>query len=91
MNKRAKAQFWLELWSDLICLLLANGISFVIFGVVFDKILSYPKSEWLSFTLILILSYLLTFICFHSNIDIHRRSMLNEFISVLKNGGLTYT
>ena len=91
MNKRAKAQFWMELWSDLICLLLANGISFVIFGVVFDKILSYPKLEWLSFTLILILSYLLTYICFHSNIDIHRRSMLNEFTSVLKNGVLTYT
>lgn len=91
MNKRAKAQFWMELWSDLICLLLANGISFVIFGVIFDKILSYPKSEWLSFILILVLSYLLTFVCFHSNIDIHRRSMFKELTSVIKNGVLTYT
>lgn len=90
MNKRAKAQFWLELWADLICLSLANGVAYLVFGILFHRIVYYPNLEWIRFGYTLLLSFLLSYIGFHSEIDIHRRSKIKEFASVFKNCLLTY-
>ncbi len=90
MGKRAKTQFWIELWSDLICLLLANSVAYLLFYFVFNKILDYPGSDWFRYGVTLVFSYLLTFTGFHSNIDIHKRSKINETISVISNTLFTY-
>ena len=39
MNNRAKIQFWLEFSTDLICLIFANLISFLVFRFVVLKFL----------------------------------------------------
>ena len=90
MNKRAKIQFWFEFSTDLICLVLANLISYLFFSNVVAKILSYPVSEWVRYYFALFVAFAVTAGGFYSRIDIHKRNRWAEFVSVVKNGVLTY-
>lgn len=90
MNKRAKAQFWMEFLTDFVCILSANLLTFILFRYVFNKIPQYPSIEWLRYLGILMLSFFVIFIGFHRNINIHKRSKLMEFTSLWENTSLTY-
>lgn len=90
MEKRAKTQFWIELWSDLVCIVCANILAYLLFYYVFDKILNYSGTEWFRFGTTLTVSSLLPFVGFHKNINVHKRSKSNEFISVVINVTFTY-
>lgn len=90
MNKRATAQFWLEFTTDISCLVLGNIFTYILFHVIFNKIQDYPFTEWVEYIVNIALSFIVVFVIFHSNIDIHKRNRLKEFSSVLKNVSLTY-
>ena len=90
MNKRATAQFWLEFTTDISCLALGNIFTYILFHVIFNKIQDYPFTEWVEYIVNIALSFIVVFVIFHSNIDIHKRNRLREFSSVLKNVSLTY-
>lgn len=90
MNKRATAQFWLEFTTDISCLALGNIFTYILFHVIFNKIQDYPFTEWVEYIVNIALSFIVVFVVFHSNIDIHKRNRLREFSSVLKNVSLTY-
>ncbi len=90
MNKRAKIQFWFEFSTDLICLVLANLISFLFFNNVFVKLVYYPINDWVSFYSLLFVAFAITAGGFYSKLDIHKRNRWAEFVSVVKNGVLTY-
>ncbi len=90
MNNRAKIQFWLEFSTDLICLIFANLISFLVFRFVVSKILDYSFTEWVRYFSALFIAFAITAGGFYSNIDIHKRNRWAEFASVLKNGAITY-
>lgn len=90
MSKRDKVQFLMEFWTDLICLLIANFSAYLLFHGIFHKILDYPITEWGHFIAVLVFSFSLVFVGFHSKIDIHQRSRGRELYSVVKNASLTY-
>ena len=90
MNKRARIQFWFEFSTDLICLALANLISFLFFKNVIIRIIDYPLSEWVRYYAALFLAFAITAGGFYSSIDIHDRNRWAEFLSVIKNGTITY-
>lgn len=90
MNKHARMQFWLELCTDFMCILLSNLASFVIFRFVIKRIIDYPADAWFGFVILFIVSFLFSFFAFHQSIDIHQRSRKKEFIALFKNITLTY-
>lgn len=90
MSKRVKAQFWIEFFTDLFCLLLANSIAYILFHGVFHKILDYPITDWGNFIAILVFSFVVVFIGFHVNINIYKRNRAYELYSIVKNSSLTY-
>ncbi|MBR3738098.1 MAG: sugar transferase [Eubacterium sp.] len=90
MNKRARIQFWFEFSTDLICLASANLISFLFFRYVIYKIVDYPAAEWVRYYAALFFAFAINAGGFYSSIDIHDRNRRAEFLSVLKNGILTY-
>ena len=90
MNKRARIQFWFEFSVDLFCLALANLISFLFFRYVIYKIIDYPFNEWIRYYSALFFAFAVTAGGFYSSIDIHDRNRWAEFLSVIKNGFLTY-
>ena len=90
MNKRAKIQFWFEFATDLICLVLANLISFLFFKNIYIRLVYYPFSEWVRFYSLLFVAFAITAGGFYSTLDIHKRNRWAEFVSVVKNGVLTY-
>ena len=90
MNSRSKIQFWMEFSTDLICLVSANLISYLFFRFAVVRIMDYPISDWVRFYSVMFISFAITAGGFYSNIDIHKRNRRVEFISVIKNGVLTY-
>ncbi len=90
MNKRGKVQFWLEFFSDLVCLTVANLISYVVFHFAIPKILDYPASEWARYFIAMLFAYIVVFAGFYSSLDIKRRDRRHEIISILRNTSLTY-
>lgn len=90
MNKRAKTQFWLEMITDFICIVLSNLISFVVFRYYIKRIVDYPNDAWLEFVILFIVSFFFIFFAFHTSIDIHKRSRIKEFGALFKNITLTY-
>lgn len=91
MNNRSKIQFWMEFSTDLTCLVLANLISFLFFRFAIIKVMDYPISDWVRYFSVMFISFAITAGGFYSNIDIHRRNRRAEFISVVRNGVLTYS
>lgn len=91
MSARSKVQFWMEFAADFVCLIIANAVSFLFFRYVIFRIVDYPVAEWIRFVSLLVISYAVTFIGFHSGLDISRRSRSAEFIAVIRNTVLTYS
>lgn len=90
MNKREHVQFWMEFFTDFICITLANLISYLLLHNVFHKIVDYSSFAWTGYYEILLLSFLIIFIGFHNNIDIEKRNRKREFSALFKNITLTY-
>lgn len=90
MEKKRRTQLWAEFLSDLLCLLVSNAASFVIFKYIYVKIYDFDILEWLQYFGLLLVSYLVTYICFHFKIDIEHRNGIREFINVAKNSCITY-
>ena len=90
MNRKGKVQFWLEFIFDLVCLVIANALSFLVFHYIYVKIGYYPPSEWLRYFLALLLAFIVVFTGFYSSIDIKQRNRKNEIISLIRNSSLTY-
>ena len=90
MNRRKRTQLGLEFGIELISVALANLLSFGLFNYIFKKIPVYPSAEWMSGSLLLLLSFLIAFFGMHSMLDVSARSRSKEFYSVLKNMTLTY-
>lgn len=90
MDKRAKTQFWSEFIVDFICLFLSNLASFVFFNLILKRISEQTTSNWISFYLMLAISFILISTVFHSSINLKKRSRMSESISLLQNATLTY-
>ena len=90
MNKRGKVQFWLEFFSDLVCLTVANLISYVVFHSIIPRIFDYSADEWARYFVAMLFSYLIVFAGFYSSLDIKRRNRKSEIVSILRNTTLTY-
>ncbi len=85
MDKRAKLQFWAEFVIDLTALLFASIISLLIFRFVIPKIGEYSYLYWMRYFGFLIFSYVIVFLGFHKNLDLHVRNRLQETFNLIKN------
>ena len=90
MNKRARTQLLLEFLVDIVCLIISNAVSFVLFSMVIKKIPFFEQEEWIRFAITLFMAYLVIFTGFHSNIDMQRRNRAKELRSNIQNTTLTY-
>ena len=90
MNRKGKVQFWLEFFSDLFCLVIANAISYVVFHFIVFKIFDYASSDWLGYFISMLLAFIIIYSGFHSNLDITRRNRKVEAMSAFRNASLTY-
>lgn len=90
MKQNSGKQFFLEFISDLLCLLLANTVSYLFFRYVYVRINYYPSEEWGEFGRLLLFSFVLVFLFFHRTLDIKQRNRLRELVAVFKNSVTTY-
>lgn len=93
MSKRRRIQKLFEFIVGVCSLAMAQIITFIIFhfGLIGSKkIANYEMSKWLEYSAILIISFLVVFICFSSPINLLKRSRPMEFASTLRNCALTY-
>lgn len=90
MSKREKTQFWMEFFTDFICLVIANLLSYLLLHNIFHKIVEYSSISWTRYFAILALSFLIVFIGYHKNIDIEERNRKKEFNALWKNTTLIY-
>lgn len=80
----------MEFFTDITCLVAANGFAYILFHNVFNKIPNFPFDEWISFISALLLSFVVTFVGLYNRINIHMRNRALELGSVLKNITITY-
>ena len=90
MSKQRRTQLWAEFISDLICLMLSHSLSFLIFKYVYIKIYDFTIWEWTQYVGLLAASYLVTYICFHFNIDFEHRGKTKELVNIFKNSTITF-
>lgn len=90
MNKKAKTQFWSEFATDFACLTISNVIAFVILFLFTNRNYNYPTNSWISFFSLLVISFLMTYLGFHANINLKIRNKLSEIVSILRNATITY-
>ena len=90
MSKQRRTQLWAEFISDLICLMFSNALSFFIFKYVYIKIYDFTIWEWAQYVGLLAASYLVTYICFHFNIDFEHRGKTKELVNIFKNSTITF-
>ena len=90
MNKRNRTQLALEFVIDILCMVLANLASFLIFTKLIFKIPAFDTMEWARYGGTLLVSYLVVFFGFHTTIDTHHRSRSQEIRALLSNATLTY-
>ncbi len=90
MNKRKRTQLIYELFTDILCLIFANIISFFLFNDVLRKIPHFEFEEWVRYFLTLLFSYLIIFFGFYSRIDMQSRNRIREVQSLLQNAVFTY-
>lgn len=90
MNKREKTQFWLELLSDFICLIVSSAVSFIVLNLILHRNYVYSTTKWLQFYVLELVSFVVIYLGFHININIRMRDRMIEFVSVLQNATLTF-
>lgn len=90
MDRRAKIQFWSEFTIDLIALLTSSIISALIFRLLIPKIGIYNTFEWIKYFSLLTLSFLIVFLGFHKNLNLHVRSKFQEILNLIKNNVPVY-
>lgn len=90
MDNRKRIQKQFEFFADLFALSLSNLICYGFFSVIIDKIPDYNSSSWISYTIIVLLSYIIIFFCFSSPINLLKRSKPMEISSAIRNCMLTY-
>ena len=93
MSKRRRIQKLFEFCVGVTSLAMAQVITFIVFhfGLTgLKKIANYEMSNWLEYSVILTVSFLVVFLCFSSPINLLKRSKPMEFASTLRNCALTY-
>ena len=90
MEKRAKTQFWIEFFLDGFAMALSFAVSFTILKVFTDRIDYFTISQWVEYYTLLLVSYVGTFLLFHTTIDIHQRNRLVVIVNILKNDCLIF-
>lgn len=94
MSKRRRIQKLFEFLVGIVSLVTAQITTYIVFhfGLIVGilKIATYGASKWIEYSVLLIISYLVIFICFASPINLLKRSRSMEFLSTLKNCALTY-
>lgn len=85
MDRRTRLQFWMEFMIDTLSLVVSNVVSFLVANFLLGKINEYPRSTWLSYWGMLILSFFIVFFGFHSTINLHKRDRIAELKSAIKN------
>lgn len=90
MSKRSRVQYLMEFVSGLAALLFANIVSYIIFTAAIPKIIEYPHSSWVNYTMTLFIVYVIVFIFFSSPLNVLMRSRPREFFSTLRNCVITY-
>lgn len=88
MEKRAKTQFWLEFFIDGLSLFLGFTVTYIMLKIFTQRLDGRPISEWIEYFILLGVSYVVTFLLFHTSIDIHQRNRLVEVVNLLKNNAL---
>ncbi|MCC8073262.1 MAG: sugar transferase [Clostridiales bacterium] len=90
MGARRRIQKTLEFYVGLISIILANTISYLIFGIIIDKIVDYSLNSWLVYIVEAFLSYFIVFTLFYVPMNLVKRSRSLEFVSTTRNSILTY-
>lgn len=90
MDKKAKIQYFAEFIIDLVALLVSSFTSVIYFRFLFPRIGDYSFKYWFEYFGLLIVSFLIVFLGFHKNLDIHVRSKFLETINLLKNDAPVY-
>ena len=90
MEKRAKTQFWLEFFIDGLSLYSGFTVAYIFLKVFTERLDERPIREWVEYFLLLSISYVVTFLLFHTSLDIHQRNRLVEIVNLLKNNVLVF-
>lgn len=93
MSNRRKIQYIFEFIVGIFSLALAQLATFIVFHFAIfgiTKIADYKLSNWIEYSAILSISFLVVFLCFSSPINLLKRSRSMEFASTLRNCALTY-
>lgn len=89
-SNRRKVQMISEFLVGIFSLIIANLISYIVFKFGFNRILDYERNEWTTYSVIVILSFILIFFCFSSPINLLKRSRPMEIASTIRNCAITY-
>ncbi len=90
MSKRRRIQIVLEFLSGLLAISFANISTYVLFGIIFNKIPEYPLMIWEFYVLVLAFAFVTTFVCFLTPLNMAKRSRSMELLSTLRNCTVTY-
>lgn len=90
MSKRRRIQIVLEFFSGLLAISFANISTYVLFGIIFNKIPEYPLMIWEFYVLVLAFAFVVTFVCFLTPLNMAKRSRPMELLSTLRNCTVTY-
>lgn len=90
MNNRNRMQKTSEFFIGLFSLAFAHLTGYLFFTYIFKKIEDYGRDTWLEYGIIVLLSYIVVFLCFYSSVNLLKRSKPMEISSALRNCVITY-
>jgi exopolysaccharide biosynthesis polyprenyl glycosylphosphotransferase len=90
MDNRNRIQRNYEFFIGLISLVLSHVASYVFFTTAVKKIEDYSSESWISYGVLVLLSYAILFFCFYSPVNLRKRSRPMEVSSTLRNCTITY-
>lgn len=92
MTNSGKLKRALELIVEIISILLANLLSYILFDSSFiSKVPDFEIEYWMGYAVIIALSLVIVFFCFPSPINITKRNRIMEIVSALRNCAITFS
>lgn len=90
-NNRKTIQKIFEFLVGIFSLVISSVFCFTVFGCILNKLMNYAQEQWSAYFILLAFSFILTFFCFSSPINLLKRNRIMEFWSTLRNCAITYS
>ena len=90
MKKWQRVQLINEYCVDGTGLISSITLSYILFGVIMNKIMIYTINDWIQYLILLFAAYSAVFLCFSYSINLEKRGRMMEILSVFRNSALTY-